>query len=256
MSYNPQRTRNLFCPNETKPFKLSRSKIQDFLDCPCCFYLDRKCGTGRPGSLPFTLNTAVDSLLKTEFDGYRAEGKPHPLMVEYGIDAIPFPHVELNDWRMNLKGVQALHEPTNFIITGAVDDLWINLSKELIVVDYKATCTSKEISLDEEYRKSYKNQMEIYQWLLRRKGFVVSKTGYFVYCNGNDSKDSFNGKLEFSISVIPYTGDDSWVEKTLFQIHECLKTDTFPRPSTSCAFCNYREAALIHLNMNNFSRID
>lgn len=126
----------------------------------------------------------------------------------------------------------------------------------MIVVDYKATCTSKEISLDEEYRKSYKNQMEIYQWLLRKKGFVVSNTGYFVYCNGDDSKDHFNGKLEFSISVIPYTGDDSWIERTLFQIYECLKTDDLPRSSSSCNFCNYREAAFNHLNMNNFSRID
>src|SRR5688572_18720233 len=120
MNYNSQRTRNLFCQNETKPFKLSRSKIQDFLNCPRCFYLDRKCGIGKPGSLPFTLNTAVDSLLKSEFDGYRAESKPHPLMLAHNIDAIPFTHPDLDDWRMNFKGVQVLHVPSNFIITGAV----------------------------------------------------------------------------------------------------------------------------------------
>ena len=246
MEYNPQRTRNLFLPG-VKTFKLSRSKIQDFLDCPRCFYLDRRCGTGHPGSLPFTLNTAVDQLLKTEFDGYRAQAKPHPLIIEHEIDAIPFAHPDLNEWRMNLKGIQILHERTNFIVTGAVDDLWFNSNGELIVVDYKATSTSKEISLDEEYRQSYKNQMEIYQWLLRQKGFKVSKIGYFIYCNGNSSKENFDKRLEFSISVLPYIGDDSWIEKTLLEIKRCLETDKIPGSSEKCDFCSYWSAVQKHL---------
>ena len=247
MTYNSQRIRGLFSPVETKPFKLSRTKIQDFLDCPRCFYLDRRCGTGQPGSLPFTLNTAVDTLLKKEFDRYRVEGKPHPLMVEHGIDAIPFAHSDLEEWRQNFKGLQYTHAPTNLIITGAIDDLWVNPAGELIVVDYKATSTCKEITLDEEYRQCYKNQMEVYQWLLRRMGFRVANMGYFVYCNGDDSKESFDRKLEFSISVLPYAGDDSWVELTLFEIRACLESDGFPQAGASCNFCNYRAAIRKHL---------
>ena len=245
--YTPQRSRNLFTKGQEKPFKLSRSKIQDFLNCPCCFYLDRRCGTGQPGSLPFTLNTAVDTLLKKEFDVYRTKGEPHPLMVKYGINAIPFFHADLDAWRQNFKGVQYLHEASNFLVSGAVDDLWINPAGELIVVDYKATSTSKEITLDEEYRQSYKNQMEVYQWLLKHKGFKVSNTGYFVYCNGDVSKESFEGKLEFSISVIPYSGNDSWVEPILFKIRECLEGTVCPKGKESCDFCNYRAAVWKHL---------
>ncbi len=247
MNYNPNRSRNLFSSEESRPFKLSRSKIQNFLDCPRCFYLDRKCGTAQPPGFPFTLNTAVDTLLKKEFDIYRLQGKPHPLLINHEIDAIPFSHPELDDWRMNLKGIQYLHEPTNFIITGAVDDLWITPTGELIVVDYKATSTKKEISLDEDYRKSYKNQMEIYQWLLRCKGFAVVKTGYFVYCNGDDSREEFGGKLEFSISVLPYEGDDSWIEPTLLQIRACLEREQCPPSNNACPFCRYRQAALKHV---------
>jgi hypothetical protein len=247
MNYKAERSRNLFFPNEVKAFKLSRSKIQDFLECPRCFYLDRRCGTGQPGSLPFTLNTAVDALLKKEFDSYRVNGIPHPLMIKHGIDAIPFTHPDLDAWRQNFKGVQYMYEPTNFIITGAIDDLWINPVGELIVVDYKATSTTKEISLDEEYHQSYKNQMEIYQWLLRRRGFRVSNIGYFVYCNGDDSKDRFEQKLEFSISVLPYVGDDSWIEPILLKIRQCLESDEFPKVSMSCDFCNYRAAIQRHL---------
>jgi len=245
-SYNAQRSRNLF--SGEGPFKLSRTKIQDFLDCPRCFYLDRKCGTSKPDGAPFRLNTAVDTLLKKEFDRCRAAGMAHPLMIEHGIQAIPFSHPDLNEWRENFKGIQYFHEPTGFIVTGAIDDLWIASTGELIVVDYKATATSKEIQLDDsDYKQKLKRQIEVYQWLLRRKGFQVCKTGYFIYCNGDDSKPEFGAKLEFLISVLPYEGDDSWVESTLFAIRECLITDQFPEPKRSCGFCQYRAAVRQHL---------
>src|SRR5580692_1755104 len=109
-NYNPQRVRNLYHPGKQQPFKLSRSKIQDFLDCPRCFYLDRRCGTDQPPGPPFRLNTAVDTLLKKEFDKYREEGKPHPLMLKHGIDAIPFAHPELAQWQENFKGIQFHHK--------------------------------------------------------------------------------------------------------------------------------------------------
>ncbi|MDO8743015.1 MAG: hypothetical protein Q7J30_00410, partial [Candidatus Azambacteria bacterium] len=78
--YNPKRSRNIFDPAAKAPFKLSRSKIDNFLACPRCFYLDRRLGVGQPPGFPFNLNKAVDTLLKKEFDIHRAAGNPHPLM--------------------------------------------------------------------------------------------------------------------------------------------------------------------------------
>lgn len=66
--YNPIRTRNLYDKNSKTLFRLSRSKIDLFLECPRCFYLDRKLGVARPPGFPFSLNSAVDKLLKKEFD--------------------------------------------------------------------------------------------------------------------------------------------------------------------------------------------
>ena len=89
--YNPKRTRNIFNPKSEKPFKLSRSKIENFLNCPKCFYLDRRMGISQPPSFPFNLNSAVDILLKKEFDIHRAENEGHPLMENYGLENIvPF----------------------------------------------------------------------------------------------------------------------------------------------------------------------
>ena len=66
----------------------------------------------------------VDLELKQEFDIHRENGDPHPLIEKYGIDARPVPHEDLDKWRHNFTGVQYLHEPTNLLIYGAIDDLW------------------------------------------------------------------------------------------------------------------------------------
>ena len=240
--YNPNRTRNLFDPESREPFKLSRSKLDLFLECPRCFYLDRRLGVGRPPGFPFSLNSAVDTLLKKEFDIHRASGSQHPLMKTYGLKAVPFAHEKIDEWRENFKGVQFLHELTNLIITGAVDDVWINPQQELIVVDYKSTSKEGEVNLDAEWQIGYKRQMEIYQWLLRHNGFKVSHTGYFVYVNGRTDLKAFDGKLEFKVKLIPYKGDDSWIEKTIFEAHECLLNNGIPPANKNCDYCSYTDA--------------
>jgi hypothetical protein len=240
--YNPRRNQGLFEPSSKEPFKLSRSKIDLFLNCPRCFYLDRRLGVGQPPGYPFTLNAAVDTLLKKEFDIHRAKGQAHPMMKHYQVEAIPFQHEKMNDWRNVFVGVQALHQPTNFLIFGAIDDIWINPQEELIVVDYKATSKNGQINLDADWQIVYKRQMEIYQWLFRQNDFKVSDTGYFVYVNGKTDKEAFDGKLEFDIQVIPYKGDDSWIEKTIIEAHKCLMSNELPESSKDCDFCRYKQA--------------
>jgi hypothetical protein len=196
---------------------------------------------GQPPGYPFNLNSAVDKLLKKEFDVHRAKQKAHPLMKAYGLDAVPYQHEMMDEWRENFKGVQYHHAPTNFIVIGAVDDLWQDEKGEIMVVDYKATSKTTQVSLDADWQDGYKRQMEIYQWLLRRNGLNVSNTGYFVYCNGKTDKVAFDAKLEFDIDLLPYTGDDSWIEGTLHEIKKCLD-GKMPDSDPECDFCNYRKA--------------
>ena len=241
--YKGRRTRNVFDPKSLEPFKISRSKIDLFLNCARCFYLDRRLGISQPPGFPFNLNSAVDKLLKKEFDIHRAAGTAHPLMKAYGVDAVPFAHEQLNEWRENFKGVTFLHEPTNLVITGAVDDVWQNPKKELIVVDYKSTSKDGEVNIDADWQIGYKRQMEIYQWLLRQNGFKVSNTGYFVYCNGDADKEAFDAKLEFNIKLIPYSGNDGWIEGAILDLYQCLTNDKLPKSGNDCDFCTYRTAA-------------
>ena len=226
-------------------WRLSRSKIDLFVECPRCFYLDNKLGTARPRGPSFNLNIAVDALLKKEFDVYRAEASAHPLMEEYDIEAIPFAHKDIDVWRENFKGLETRHTATGFTVSGAIDDVWVNGDDELIVVDYKST--SKEGSIetlaDSSWEAQYKRQIGVYQWILEQNGFKVSNTGYFVYANASTDKSSFDGKLEFEVTVVPCEGDTSWIEPTLLKIKDCLDADTFPASNTACEYCAYRTAA-------------
>ena len=237
--------RKLFDPASDKPFALSRSKVELYQDCPRCFYLDRRLGIARPAGFPFNLNSAVDALLKTEFDQYRAQGAPHPLMVDAGINAVPHAHPQLGDWRNNFRGVRTVHEQSNFELFGAIDDLWRDLAtNELIVVDYKATSKTAEVSIDADRQMAYKRQMEFYQWLLRRNGLTVSIQGWFVYCNGKKDRSMFNQRLEFEVSMLPYVGDDSWVEPVLVEIKRALDGGVIPPSVGACEYCDYVAKAL------------
>ncbi len=235
-----KRSRNVFDPLSRELFKLSRSKLENFGRCPRCFYLDRRLGIAQPSGPPFTLNSAVDTLFKKEFDAYRERGEPHPLMKSYGVDAIPFRHPNLDTWRENFKGIQFHHPKTNFLITGAIDDLWQKPDGELIIADYNATSTNDEIVLEGEWKEAYKRQMEIYQWIFRQNGFKVSRTGYFVYTNGLKDRDAFNDRLEFKTVLLPYEGDDSWVEPANIKAHNCLMSDAIPEYNPDCDFCEYQ----------------
>ena len=222
---------------------MSRSKIDLFINCPRCFYLDRKLGVAQPPGYPFSLNSAVDKLLKKEFDIHRAKSTIHPLMKAYGIEAVPLAHEKINEWRDSLRaGITFKIDGENVVITGGVDDVWVKPDGEFIIVDYKATSKEAEVTIDADWQIGYKRQMEIYQWLFRKNGFNVSPTGYFVYCNGNTDKEALDGKLEFDIKVIPYTGDDSWVEKTILDVIGCLKSTELPAQGVDCDYCKYRNA--------------
>jgi CRISPR/Cas system-associated exonuclease Cas4 (RecB family) len=241
--YNPNRNAD-WNYGGTK-WRLSRSKIELFNECPRCFYLDNKLGTARPRGPAFTLNIAVDALFKKEFDTHRAAATAHPLMTKYGIDAVPFTHAKIDTWRENFEGIDFFHEPTGFTISGAVDDIWVNPKGELIVVDYKATSKDGTITTleDSSWNEQYKRQMGVYQWLLRNNGFTVSPIGYFVYANAKSDKKAFDGLLEFEVTVVPSEGDTDWIDDLLPKIKETLDSDSIPPTGKACEFCPYREAA-------------
>lgn len=237
------RKQNIFNPKSKTPFELSRSKIEMFLQCPRCFYLDRRLGVAPPRTAPFNLNEAVDLVLKNEFDRYRRERKVHPLVAEAGLDLIPLIHERLDVWRNPFDGIRYHHQESNFIVYGGIDDVWTDAENVISIVDYKATSKLEEVNIDAPWQQSYKNQIEIYQWLFKKNEFQVSDTGYFVYANGDRTYASFDNALHFTTKLISYTGKTDWVDKTLLQARKCLSQDAIPEAGKWCDLCKYRQAA-------------
>lgn len=220
--------------------KFSRSKLDLFMRCPRCFYLDVRLGIKQPPGFPFSLNNAVDVLLKREFDTYRAAGKPHPYMKEIGISAVPFQHDNLELWRDPLRaGISFKYSPARIELYGGVDDLWITDEGALIIVDYKATSKDKEVTLDEPWQDGYRRQADVYGWLFEKNGFKVYPTAYFVYCNGLSNEAAFNERLIFSVKVLPYALNGTWIEEALMQARFCLEASVIPDLSPTCEFCKY-----------------
>ena len=240
---------------EEKQLKFSRSKVDLYLKCPCCFYLDQRCGVKQPSSAPFTLNNAVDTLLKKEFDIYREKRQPHPFVERMGISAIPFMHEDIEKWRNNRIGIQYIHPQTNFLLYGAVDDVWQLPSGELVIADYKTKATTGDITLEPKRKKngdiiktdsyliSYQKQIEFYQWLFKKNGFDVSKTAYFIFANAIKDRPTFDDCLTFEKHLISYEGDDSWVEPTIETISTYLQRETLPEQTDDCDYCKYRIGA-------------
>jgi CRISPR/Cas system-associated exonuclease Cas4 (RecB family) len=218
---------------------LSRSKIDLFIQCPRCFWLDVRAKIRQPPGYPLNLNSAVDHLLKNEFDRYRGGTVVPPRLQREGLALIPAAHPELPRWRHNFTGVRVEHASTGLTVCGAIDDLWVDADGTHYVVDYKSTAKKDEVTLDADWQDGYRRQVEFYQWLLRQRGLKVANRAWFVYANGIKDESAFDDVLRFRTKLIPYDGDTGWVEPTLHEVARCLALEHPPPSARECAFCDY-----------------
>ncbi len=225
-------------------WRLSRSKIDFFIECPRCFYLDNKLGTKRPSFPSFNLNIAVDELFKKEFDLYRANQSKHPLCEKYNLEMKPFAHELLDTWRDPFVGIEYREPITNLLVSGGVDDIWQATNGNLVIVDYKSTSKDGTISSlsDSPWDQQYTRQLGVYRWLLENNGFTVEETGYLVYANAKKTEPGFSDQLVFETTLVPVPTDTNWILPTLESIKTCLESEALPAKGDQCEFCPYREA--------------
>ena len=243
----PLRSRkgSIYQKGTNEVFKISRSKFSNFLDCSRCFYLERVKGLKDPSMPGWALNSAVDELLKKEFDHYRNIQKPHPFVVKNKLNFIPFKHEKINYWRDALRGGIAFTDTdTNLEIHGGVDDIWFNPDNdELVVVDYKAQSKNETVEtepyLESQYHQNYKVQMDIYVYILRQMKFKVSNTAYFLVCNGLKTPDKFDATLHFDLTLVPYKTNDSWIKNKIIEMKKVLNSKEVPEINKFCEKCMY-----------------
>ena len=248
----PKRHRGAYKPKlDDIPFELSRGKVETFIKCPKCFWMEKVAGVKPPSIPAFLINTNTDTLLKKDFDQYRGK-EPHPIMVKAGLEhLIPFEHEDLEKWELSIhfgstpNHFNSVHRDSNILFGGGLDDVWQNKETgELHIVDYKSTAQmgANTKPLDEtflqvpkdskypDYKASYRRQMDMYQWIMRRKGYRVSNTGYFLYVDGQhngidgmiDKNNPATAWMKFNTAIIPYEGSDLWVDDALIDIRAGL----------------------------------
>jgi len=242
--FTGKRKSKFYDSKSNTPFKISRSKFENFLKCPRCFYLDRVEGVNFPSIPTLSLNNLVDELLKKEFDVYREQAKSHPIFKTFGFEGIPFKHNDIDSWRNSRSGgVQYLDVKNNLILTGGIDDVWLDTTLDkLVVVDYKATVQKDGVAdniLENDSYKSLSIQLDFYSWLFKKNNFEVADYGYFMFCNGIRTKDSFNKQLESEYKFIKYNVKTNWIEDKIFEMKMCLDSKTPPKSNEGCFNCKF-----------------
>ena len=241
-----KRHRGAYDPQNSSPYELSRSRVETFLKCKACFWLQQLHRVNPPEMPVFTINTTTDILLKRDADSVRGKSAL-PLWEANGLGhMIPYEHEDLENWTNSLHYgkddtfFNFLHKESNIKLGGGLDDVFLNTKTgQLHIVDYKSTAqgtrspekyVKKPVSLDDPWKVSYKRQMDMYVWVARNKGFNLSNTSYFVYVDAqhkgiggmlNDAEPS-KAWMEFKTSIITYEAVPTWVEPTLMVIKHFL----------------------------------
>jgi hypothetical protein len=160
-------------------------------------------------------------------------------MQKAGANITSFTDSKFNDWTDYHKGLRHTLKDLPVTFYGALDDVWVGDKGQLIVVDYKATSSDHEISIDDPWKIAYKHQVELYQWLLRMNGYDVSDSAYFVYTNALKTPDVFGDELKFETKLIEYVGHTDWVEGAIRSAYECLCSESIPASGEWCQLCEY-----------------
>ena len=222
----------------SKKVTLSRRKVEAFVKCPRCFWLEVRHEIKQPESYPLALNVAMDMLLKAEFDEYRARTKPHPILMEYRIPAKLFGDLpKLQEWRNNRKGLRWTDPATGHTLFGAVDDVLEFPDRTLAVLDYKSS-GANEITI----YPSYQLQLDVYTFLLQKMGYKTRPKAYLAFFMA--VKDGgFNGHLPFRGEVKEVETEPERVYELFQQAAEAAQSDRMPSSGEECDLCRWFDEA-------------
>ena len=247
----------VYDPSET--YKLSRSGLEDFIQCKGCFWLKRSQGVRWPDGPGWPLNSATDTLLKRDADRYRGM-QAHPIMVKAGFDNIrPYQHEDLSLWTNSLHFAKNDHyfnyhdKKTDIIFGGGVDDVFEHTETgQLYVVDYKSTSKQESKPLiDDTYGLAYQRQADMYTHVAKKRGMKVGDTAFFIFVNGLKDETEVNGMMDprdpgiswmkFRTTVIEYRVKQNWVERALEEAKEVLEMLKSPPHEDGCTWWRWYE---------------
>jgi hypothetical protein len=221
-----------------KAIQLSPNSLNLYLDCPHCFWLDKNLGIKRPPPYPYALNSAVDTLLKEEFDAYRAKKIQHPLLKENSIKAHLFENQKLlNQWRNNLAGIRYFDQALQATLFGAVDDILEFEDGKLAALDYKSTGSRVANVYDR-----FQLQLDTYTFLLEKNGYKTPRKGYLAFYIV-DKEKGFIDRLPFRKELMEIDTNPSDIYAIFSDAVAILKETEPPKHSQDCQFKRWLDGA-------------
>jgi hypothetical protein len=215
-----------------KLYKLSPSSLKLSIECPRCFWLHHHKIWKRPGGPMATLPTGMDRVLKEHFDRFMKKGELPPEINENGEckGMKLFDDKEkLEVWRNNFKGISWTNKDGNEI-HGAVDNLLVK-GKKLIVMDYK----TRGFPLKEDTAANSQNQLDTYNFLLRKNGFDTEDYGFLLFYIPKEVTKT--GEVVFDTELVKMKTSPQNAEKVW---KDALKLLGGKCPKKECDWCDGR----------------
>jgi CRISPR/Cas system-associated exonuclease Cas4 (RecB family) len=212
--------------------KLSPSKLNLFLECPLCFWLEEN-GVHRPkGPFP-SLPGGIDRKLKIYFDKYRKEGKLPPEL-KGKVDGKLYDNMaKMDTWRNARKGL-SWTDDNGDILFGAIDDCLFD-GENYIIIDFKTYGGSE---INDEKIEFYQNQLDCYALLFEKNGLKHPGFAYLIFFLPSEVKE--HGEIRFEINVKKVKVDSS---RALHNFNSAIKLIKNKRPAkhSACPFCAWAD---------------
>ena len=216
-------------------YKLSPSALNLMKECPRCFWLTQHKVWKRPAGIFPSLPSGMDRILKIHFDKFRDKGQLPPELCENSdcINMKLFDNKEkLKIWQNNWKGISFTDKNGNEL-HGAVDNI-LQKAKKLIVLDYK----TRGYPLKEDTAEHYRNQLDIYNFLLRKNGYETEDFAFLLFYVPKEVMAT--GEVLFDTSLIKMKIDVDNAEKIWKKALELLGGEC---PEKGCEWCERVERA-------------
>ena len=212
--------------------KLSPSSLNLFLDCPRCFWLDKKKGIRRPEGIFPSLPRGMDSVIKEYFDDYRIKGEMPP-EIKGKVAGKLFSDLDtLKVWR-NWRATNLCYEDksVNAVLTGALDDCLVD-GEHYLPLDYK----TRGYELKDDPREYYQNQLDCYTLMLESSGYKTKGLAYLVYYWPLEAKK--DGVFKFHVEPIKIETDINTAKKTVRDA-ALLLAGSEPKADGECEYCGF-----------------
>jgi hypothetical protein len=230
-----------------KNFFLSAHTLNLYRECPRCFWRHIRKGQDyrRPEPPTSTLPRGMDTVIKSYFDGYRAQGLVPPELAAVSGGRL-VEDTLIQNWRSWKTGLQFIRDDGHRLI-GALDECAVE-GGTYIPVDYK----TRGFDVKADSASYYVFQMSCYNFLLSRNGYPTQSYAYLIFfipSRVNEAGDFEFKRQAQKVVTLPCEEVEAEFKSAL----SILSRQEAPGEGKSCKFCawakrcNLGAAAQLHL---------